>query len=290
MSIQYIVPANKVSRVNLAELDPLIETEIGYAVSVNFIGQYLIIEGVSVGDESTVILLIDDYLKDEEPEPEVPTTQVIATGLDIRSLDRTRDSISIHDGGNVISVDGTVSLDPASLAALEFVNATIQEDATIDVNKIKGELIDTGSGNVGPGTLRVVIASNNPAIAVGATQVGNWEFRRVVASGSLYSGNISSSVALESSRVAKSTAGIIFNVIGYNAGPEQFIHIYNSAAVPASGAIPVVVQKVATGSNFEIQFGSDGIYLTDGVCVGNSTTLATRTAGALDCFFSVSYK
>lgn len=290
MSLQYIVPSNKVFGVNLAELDPLIETELGYPITINLIGQYLIIDGVSVGDETTVILLIDDYLKDEEPEPEVPTTQVIATGLDIRSLDRTRDSISIHDGGNSITVDGQVSLDAATLAALEFTTTTIQENATVNLTKVKGTDVDVGSGNSSAGTIRVVVATDNPSIAVGAAQSGNWDIRRNVISGSQYTGTLANSSALEASRVIKNSAGNLYRIIGYNSGPDQFIQVYNTSAIPANGSIPVLTQKIIAASNFAVDLGEAGIHLSGGICIGNSSSAATRTAGASDCFFTVVFK
>lgn len=299
--MQYIVPSNKLDRVDLEELDSLIETEVGYPVSVNLIGQYLVIDGLAANDETVVNLLIDDYLKDPEPEPEVPTTQVIATGLDIRSLTAIKDTVTIVDGGSSVTVDGEVSLSPATLSALEYVTATIQADATFDLNRIKGLLIDTGSGAASPATIRVVIASDNPSIPVGATQSGawtvaatqsgTWNVRPNFVAGSSTCGTTMSSAGLVASMIVKASAGNLYKIIGHNnSGSDQFIQIFNSATLPADGAVPHLVQKVLANQNFEIDFDAVGAYMTTGIVVCNSTTVATKTIGAANCWFNAVYK
>ena len=313
--MQYIVPLDRLVAVNLNEIDLLLETELGYSVSVTLIGQYLEIDGVAVSDETTVRLLIDEYLKEPEPEPEYPTTNVIAEGLDVRSLDKTRDSVTVRSDGSTFTVDGEVALSPLTLAALENVNATIQSNATVDITKVSGNTIDTGIGNSDTGTFRVVIASNNPSLAVGATQSGSWTvnqgglwsvsqsgswsvsatqsgswtFTNEVASSATNSATIHST-GLTASGVAKSSAGKLIKIFGYNNGPDQFIHVFNTSSVPANGASPISVIKAKAADNFEINFGDNGVYLSTGISFSNSTTAATKTTGANDCIFTVVYK
>jgi hypothetical protein len=305
--MQYIVPLDRLVAVNLNEIDLLLETELGYSVSVTLIGQYLEIDGVAVSDETTVRLLIDEYLKEPEPEPEYPTTNVIAEGLDVRSLDKTRDSVTVRSDGSTFTVDGEVALSPLTLAALENVNATIQSNATVDITKVSGNTIDTGIGNSGTGTFRVVIASNNPSLAVGATQSGrwtvnqgaawsvranqsgSWSFTNEVASSATNSATIHST-GLAASSVAKSSAGKLIKIFGYNNGPDQFIQVFNASSVPANGASPISVIKAKASDNFEINFGDNGVYLSTGISFSNSTTAATKTTGANDCIFTVVYK
>lgn len=299
--MQYIVPSNKIDRVDLLELDSLIETEVGYPVSVNLIGQYLVIDGLAANDETVVNLLIDEYLKDPDPAPEVPTTQVIATGLDIRSLTAAKDTVTVVDGGNSITVDGEVALSPATLAALEFINATIQSDATIDMNRIRGALIDIGVGDVGSGTQRVVLASDSPSLPVGATQSGTWtvaatqsgtwNVRPNFVSGTSTSGTTISSSGLVASLIVKASSGNLYKIIGYNnLGSDQFIQIFNTTTLPADGVAPHIVQKVLANQNFEIDFGDVGIFLSTGIVVCNSSTVATKTIGAANCWINAVFK
>jgi uncharacterized protein YoxC len=101
----------------------------------------------------------------------------------------------------------------------------------------------------------------------------------------------STSVVLEASRVIKAAAGTIYGITGHNdSNTAQFIHIYNSTTVPANGAVPVVVFRVAGRSTFTLDWGIYGRFFSTGVSISNSSTLATKTIGAADCWFDVQYQ
>jgi hypothetical protein len=285
----YLVSTNKLDRVNVGEIDSLLESELGYVVSVDFISPYLYIDGVIGNDDLFVISIIDNYLKDPDTVVDTPTTQVIASGLDIRTLNRTRDSISIHDGGNVITVDGEVNLSATTLAALENTNVTLIGTPGVGLDKISGSTISTGAGNTDTGTQRVVLASDNPSIQVGASQAGTWYTRQEIVSSSTTTASYKSAISV-SSNVIKNSSGALFKIFGYNSGPAQFIQLFNSTTIPADNAVPVMSWRVQAASNFEIEFGACGIFLNTGISVCNSSTSATKTIGSADCNFMVIYK
>ena len=96
----------------------------------------------------------------------------------------------------------------------------------------------------------------------------------------------SPSLVLENGRLIKPAApGVAYGVIMHNTGPAQFLHVYDSAAAAANGAIPLAMAAVAAGATVALDFGVLGLGFTTGLFVGNSTTPATRTAGAADCLF-----
>ena len=99
------------------------------------------------------------------------------------------------------------------------------------------------------------------------------------------------SISQEASRVFKVGAGTIMSLIGYNAKVSaQFIQIFNTASLPADGAVPVYSFTVPASSNFSIDVPVCGVPLTTGITVCNSSTQATKTIGAADCWFTAVIK
>lgn len=93
------------------------------------------------------------------------------------------------------------------------------------------------------------------------------------------------------SLLVKNSAAIMLNMNGYNAKTSaQFIQVHDSSSVPAEGAAPLLVLRVPASSNFSIDFGTKfGRYFAFGIAVCNSSTMATKTIGAADCFFDCQY-
>lgn len=60
-------------------------------------------------------------------------------------------AVNIQDGGNSITVDGTVTTSPPA-------------NASTNLAQIVGTAVDVNSGNKSPGTLRVVLATDQPAL------------------------------------------------------------------------------------------------------------------------------
>jgi hypothetical protein len=97
------------------------------------------------------------------------------------------------------------------------------------------------------------------------------------------------STALEVSRVVKASAGTLYGLSGYTT-TAQFVQVYNATAVPGTGGTPVVTFPVEANKPFSIDFGITGRVFSTGICVSNSTTGPTRTAGASDTWFDVQFE
>lgn len=86
--------------------------------------------------------------------------------------------------------------------------------------------------------------------------------------------------------VVKSNAGSVLSIFGYNAGPDQFIQLHDSAGVPDEGAVPVATMAVFGQSNFGFDIPVAGFPFSLGLTVCNSSTANTKTLGAEDCSFT----
>lgn len=96
--------------------------------------------------------------------------------------------------------------------------------------------------------------------------------------------------AYDNAAQAKASAGVLYTLSGFNSGPAQFIHVYDSAALPAGGAVPSTVLYAAAASNFFIDYGTHGKAFPRGIAVGNSSTGPTKTLAAADCWFDPVFK
>ena len=95
--------------------------------------------------------------------------------------------------------------------------------------------------------------------------------------------------AYEASRVVKSGPGILYGFTIYNSkASSQFIQVFDAAALPADGAIPAWVGTVAATSNLAANWLPGRTFQT-GIVLCNSSTGATKTIGAADCFFDAQF-
>lgn len=89
--------------------------------------------------------------------------------------------------------------------------------------------------------------------------------------------------ALVASRVLATRPCTLVGLIINNTGAAQFIQLFESATVPANGAVPdLPAIAIAAAVTVQIDFGPDGIDF-DKLAISNSTTAATKTIGAADC-------
>lgn len=96
--------------------------------------------------------------------------------------------------------------------------------------------------------------------------------------------------ALDDALIVKAAAGVLYGFSGFNSGPAQFIQVHDDAAVPANGEAPVLVFEVGADQPFSVDFGRRGRAFASGIVLCNSSTLATKTIGAADCWFDAQFE
>lgn len=99
---------------------------------------------------------------------------------------------------------------------------------------------------------------------------------------------VKSSVAAAKSLIVKTGKGRLLALYAHNdKNAAQYIQLHDSATVPADTAVPLFSQIAAADSNMTpIQIPEGGIPFVNGLVVCNSSTLATKTIGSDDCFFT----
>jgi hypothetical protein len=84
------------------------------------------------------------------------------------------------------------------------------------------------------------------------------------------------------------TARELHMLFGVNGGPDQWIHIFDSATAPAGGSKPRIKIKAAAGLNFGLGMGNFQNWMFEnGIYICNSTTKDTLTLGAANCDFYI---
>ena len=88
----------------------------------------------------------------------------------------------------------------------------------------------------------------------------------------------------------KTSGGILWAIrVQNDAGGAQYIQVHDTAAAPSVGAAPVEVFKVGAGEAAIYPFAY-GRRMNNGIHIVNSTTMATYTAGANDCWLSAAFE
>ena len=99
-----------------------------------------------------------------------------------------------------------------------------------------------------------------------------------------------SSAILESKAVVKASSGVLYEVRFTNtAGAAQQIQVFNTAAVPADGAVPLTSITCPALTTGYVTY-PQGLSCSLGICISNSSTVATKTIGGATCFFEADYK
>lgn len=98
------------------------------------------------------------------------------------------------------------------------------------------------------------------------------------------------SVGLESSRIVKSGPGILFgfSVLSTNIA-AQFILLFDAATLPSNGALPVFPFNIGAAGEKDVSYIFPGRFFQRGIVIANSTTAASLTLGAADCWFDAQY-
>ena len=102
--------------------------------------------------------------------------------------------------------------------------------------------------------------------------------------------NTSFSQALESVHQVVAGPARLYGFGGFNnKASSQFIQVFDSQTLPGANAVPVFVIIAQASSNFGVYWGSVGRWFYRGIVLANSSTVATLTAGAADCFFDAQF-
>jgi hypothetical protein len=81
-----------------------------------------------------------------------------------------------------------------------------------------------------------------------------------------------------------------YDIVGFNTKTsDQYIHVYDAAALPANGAVPLVSIVAPAGYQFAISW-TMGRLFANGIVVCNSSTATTKTIGSADCLFDITYR
>jgi hypothetical protein len=100
----------------------------------------------------------------------------------------------------------------------------------------------------------------------------------------------STSLKLENSRVVASGNTQLYGISGVNTkASAQFILVFDGNTIPANGAVPEVILNAPASDNFWISWAPAWRNFSEGVILCNSTTAATLTIGAADCWFDAQY-
>jgi hypothetical protein len=96
--------------------------------------------------------------------------------------------------------------------------------------------------------------------------------------------------AAEASKVVKNSAGTLRGFTVFNdSASAQFVQVHDAAAVPAEGAVPMIIIPVPSKKTVAFDAGIFGLPMTSGIVLCNSSTGATKTLGAANCIFTVKY-
>ncbi len=102
---------------------------------------------------------------------------------------------------------------------------------------------------------------------------------------------VNSTTALATSLIIKASPGTLISLCGYNSkASAQFIQLHNTTSLPSDAAIPIYSFTVPAASNFSLDVPVFGIPFTTGIVTCNSSTVATKTIGAADCWFTAVVK
>lgn len=220
-------------------------------------------------------------------------------------------TVTVDGSGHTQPVSGTVTVNalPAGTAVIGKVTTDQTTHGTTDlvaadVTKLAGTAVDTNSGNKSAGTLRVVLATDQPS------NTNNWNVN-LAASGAFVaitqdartSGGatpykyIAAASANQDSQVVKNSAGSLFAIVVVNVNASlRYLKIYDKSSGPTSSDTPVLsipVPASVTGAGVSFPLGWPGIAFSNGIGIRMTTGMADADASAVtanDMLVNLIYK
>jgi len=189
----------------------------------------------------------------------------------------------------------------AALAGTDGDYAAIKLDALGRLWVSGTVLEDAAHASGDPGHLALAVRRDTPAVSSGTD--GDNSTLNVDAFGKLHviqrpvSGDTtgwsrakSTGAAPVASLVVKASAGRLRKVwVTSTLGSVQFLHVFNTASLPANATVPEHVRPIAANGGAELDLGELGDYYATGITVAVSTTADELTVGAADSMFSALY-
>lgn len=248
-----------------------------------------IIKGITAAGREREVLVNDDGS--------------LVVGLTVDGGDITLGTVGIDQvtpGANGVVVESsalpTGAASEATLSAIETLLADPATSAKQDTGN--SSLATIASGMATQTTLAAILAKIIAAPATEATlaalnaKVTACNTGAVVVASGTVTANVQTvsvgSAISAASLVVKGSAGTLMSVVGYNAGPAQFLQVHNAASLPANTAVPLCVIAVPAQSNFSMEWKL-GLPCSTGIVISNSSTAPTKTIGSADCNITATY-
>lgn len=196
-------------------------------------------------------------------------------------------AVNIQDGGNSITVDGTVS---------------ITSNSAVNISQINGVTPLMGNGVTGTGSPRVTIASDGTAISttgymsvkLDQTTLGTTNGVSIVPSTSGgYDKFYLVSAATTNATNIKASAGQVYGWYVFNANAAaRKIMFHNTSGTPTAGASTYFPLVIPAGSGANVSFPA-GIPFSSGIAITTTTGTADSDATAVaagDLIITIFYK
>ncbi len=209
-----------------------------------------------------------------------------------------------------LKVDGSATTQPVSgtfWQATQPISGTVSITANSSVNvaQLAGTTTDTNSGNKSAGTLRVVLATDQPALTNKILTTPDLPSGASTAAKQPALGTATTpstdvittqrpaitqvvSTALETSHVLKSGAGQLVQLTIFNSKVSaQYILLINATSLPSNGAVTLLYPPIPIGASSILVLDLPApLVASTGIVVANSSTgTFTLTIGSADCVF-----
>lgn len=216
-------------------------------------------------------------------------------------------SAAFAQSGNIGPKPTPLATQPISATALPLPTGAATEST---LNTINGKLTTTANGlKVDASTSTLIVggasavgsAPTIPPIAIAGVDGGGLKRHILVDTSGQLQVVITATVpptslranssAYEASRIAKASAGTLIQCMIYNSKTSgQFFQLHDSATLPADTAAPVAIMFVQAQSTAAFDIPVTGMPFANGIVVCNSSTGPTKTIGAADSYYTITYR